>query len=1109
MNKADYTTNIGELNANVNGMESRVLVVTYTNGAKGTFEITVTAPEMAGITITNWDKTIGLGGVYNKDSVVIAAILGNGTTGQITVPGTVSISDVVTSVAGEVEFTVTYTTEAGATYTATAKVTVLSISRLEVSGVPAVVNRGEALDLSKMKVTAFFSDGSSRVVNVSEITTTTPDTSAGGNKAFTVKYLGFDQTVSYHVRSITSIKILSGSVNTALRAGYEVDVSGLILDITYSNGDREQKKASELTGVTYTGTGKGSTTFTVTFKYNENEKCSDSVSLTQITVTKISALNNTIPSLVMQGTKLDFSSMSLSVYYDNGEVYLVPLPEPGKDPVDPYLTVDYSGVDTSKPGSQAISFYYRDGISINHAYDALLGAGAINAAQYEVLKYNFDTSVNFTVRGIATVEIVAGTVYDKIYVGKTVDTSGISVKVTYDDGTYIYVNRNNTALTVYDSKDDIDTSKEGKVKLWVEFSGVRGSMDIEVEKMPETSGVIVGVLLPDTIVARESYKKNFLDYSPERPSNPYYVGDDNLFYFYLDVIELDENDNVVEKDGKKTPTAGKVYLVDGNTETELTGDNLALYVTVDYSKNSYDFTENAIGKTFRLEIRPDGTSENTSLKRSYSVTVVDGYNVYEAWELNVMTNVHRDITQKCFGADGMIYQDKVVDEFLLGKGVTRPATLASIVLHGNLDVKLSDIPPEYSYVDEKGVNQGLYNQLGVFHRELTTEQKEFKIYGNYFSVYSYSLPCVVPNNVANNTKDGGFSSSALFKSTLSSGACDYIRGKATKEAFSEFVVNIQDIATRDNDPNSNDQTASERHMRGLSCYKVGEMRVDMTAVNVEAFMTSVVCENMGSTLNLNKVKLYNAWQTHLFLWNQNEIQNTKEGEKAETWGYVPNLTVNINSSEITKCGGPVILAQAPNVDELYNRTCGVEVHVDEKLVSADDNKSKLSTYVTGQEAWFVAVGQTQIAAQVRAMSTTIGNGCGFTSTGHIQGVETVNMIMVAMGNNGTSLNGTTSNVLYSRDGKVVMQSHHPENKTTFQTTVRDNTIEYVIAQDPANYAPLRYAPLFETETGGLGYIDASMKCNPLNASLYTGDYITLYYTSLGANIMMEYYSVNP
>ena len=1039
------TTNIDEID--INSEEDKTLVVSY-NGEHGEFStnliISATAPELLEIEIRSWNKTIGLGGVYNKNSINVYASYGNETTEKVT---GFSVTDVATNVAGEVEFTVTYT-ENGTTAIATAKVQVLPIDKIEVSGIPTLVNKGEVLNTSAVKVLVTFSDNSTREVGISDgVTVSAADTTTGGDKELTVSYLGESAKFSYHVKAVSAISIFGGSVDSDLRNGYAVDYSGLILDITYTNGTNEQKKASELTGVTYSGTEVNATSFGVTY-----EGKTASMQLKLINIVSVSALNNTVPSTILQGATMLYNSMKLTVIYDNGDVYLV-----GND--DPKLSI--SQIDVNTPGTHAVTFTY----------------------------FGYSTSVNVLVKGVKSVEIIEG-ILTTINVGQQLDTSKILVRVMYTDGTYFYADITSPYLEI----GSIDTETEGTKTLVVKYQGIAGSIDIKVVKI-EIDGLIFGALLPDELVARESYKKNFKD-----SNSPYFVGDDNPFYFYLNVIQLDENDNVVDIDGKSIPTAVKVFLVNANgSETELTGDALTSMVAFNSANNSYDFTEAAIGKTFRLEIRPaDEKSyvDEASVTKSHTVTVVDGYNIYQAWELNVMTNVTRDITSKCFGEEGRISQVTVVDKFLKTKGVTRPTNLASIVLHCNLDVKQSDLPPEYFYVDDKGVNQGMFDHLGVFNRNLSTTEKQFEIYGNYFSVYSYNLPCVVPNGVANNDDD--YSSSDFFRVELFGECHTYIREKKTKEAFKEFSVNIRDIATRDNDPNSNDQSASERHMRGLACYEVSEAVVNMYNVNVDAYMTSMVVDNMGSTVNLDKVKFYNAWQGHLYLWSKNQHQIDKGGTKEDTWAYIPNLVVNINDSFLAKCGGPVILAQTPEVNEPCEKTCGTEVVV--------DKSSEIWTYVTGQEAWFVAVGQTQLAAQIRSMNPLIGEaigaGHGFTSKGYIQGVETINMVMVAMGNRGTSLEGTTPNASFTRDGVVGLMSHYPTNTTTFHTSKLDEIVTATGGQ----------APIFQTNKGGLAFINVKSDgvtpyCQPYNAEFYagTGDYITLHYVAMGAGIMMEYY----
>ena len=220
------TTNIDDID--INSEEDKTLVVSY-KGEHGEFstnlKISATAPELLGIEIRSWNQTIGLGGVYNKNSINVYASYGNETTEKVT---GFSVTDVVTSVAGTVEFTVSYT-EGEVTKTAKATVEVLPITKIEVSGIPALVNKGEALNTSAVKVLVTFSDSSTREVGISDgVTVSAADTTTGGNKELTVSYLGSEAKVSYHVKAVSEISIFGGSVARFLIFEMRIPGAGVI-----------------------------------------------------------------------------------------------------------------------------------------------------------------------------------------------------------------------------------------------------------------------------------------------------------------------------------------------------------------------------------------------------------------------------------------------------------------------------------------------------------------------------------------------------------------------------------------------------------------------------------------------------------------------------------------------------------------------------------------------------------------------------------------------------------------------------------------------------------------------------------------------------------------
>lgn len=1067
------TTNRDDLDIGSDG--DKVLIVTY-NGKYGTFGDTVTINlnlQLVGIEINNYQATVGFGQLYNKNSVVVRATYHNGTSRRLNSGYTVS--DVATTSAGDVTLTVTYEKN-GVEKTATVTVKVLAVKDLSISGMDSVVDVGATIDLTYAKVTVTFEDDTKAFVGIGAVEITKPDTATAGNKALTVSYGGKDVEIPCVVRGIQAIAIYGG-IGSKVNKGYAIDYLNLTLLITYTNGDTTVKAASDLDGVTYEGTGIAQTVGTMEFVVSYNGlTASKTITVVEenLQVDHISALNKTIPAVVFKdpGKFLSYDTFKLLVYYKNGEVALVPV-------TDTRVTVYPEKFSLGEAGIKAITFKFDDGTdAVPDDPNLPITSG----------RQTFDTVVNIWVKGVEKIEIVSGTVFDNVMEGKKLDTSGLQIKATYDDGSCEYVSITDHNLQVVEP----NTSVAGKATLTVSYRGATVTMDITV-KEPGTVSGIFGVLKPDELSARESYAKNFKD-----STSAYRVGDDNPYYFYLNVISLDAKDNIVEIDGKTVPTFARVFLGDKVDETkELKGSDLAKYVKFVSTDNSYDFTEEAVGKTFTIEARPEGAGYE-SMTKTHTVEVVNGWNIYNAWELNIITNVAQDINGK--------NQKEIVKSFLSAKGVTRPENLAGVVLHCNLDIKRQDIPADYfcEYVDKNGETQReFYDHFSVFNLGLTASQPTFNIYGNYFSIYSYNLPGVVPGGVANNGVEDPWSSSELFKLKLmyADVTGETAFGCFNENAFNDLKVNIQDIATRDNDPNSNDQTASERHIRGLICFKVGESETNMTNVNIEAYMTSVLVENANSTLNLDKVNFYNAWQGHLFLWNDNFYQRSSWGrnkEKDITDSDIQDLIVNIKDSSLTKCGGPVIIAQSAETNLACNTTNGSQVNV--------DAASDLHTYVTGQEAWFVATGQTPLAAQIKAMNYFVNgtnSGHGFTSMDKIKGVETINIVMVSMGT-GLSIDGSeTYNASYLQAGVPSLKMSRPDNKREiFQNPYLDQYKQLTAAEN--NGVP---APVFQTSGGGIAYSDGKLetgKCLGVQGDFASGKYITLYY--MGVGIMMEYYN---
>ena len=681
---------------------------------------------------------------------------------------------------------------------------------------------------------------------------------------------------------------------------------------------------------------------------------------------------------------------------------------------------------------------------------------------------------------VTSIKVKDGTYPKTLEVGETPDFSNIKVEVTLSDGTTKEVGITEVTLS------NIDTSTEGVKKLEVTYEGKTASVNITVGD-PEEDVFIAGIELPQNIVTRESYKNNFKD-----STLPYYVGDDNPYLFYVNVMMFDSNDDPVDVDSKTYPTSTRVFLIDDETsqETELTGDALTAMVVKDEANNTYDFTEAAIGKTFRLEIKP--LENYNGAPKSQVVRVVDGYNVYNAKELNLLTNQDDDVAGSAKEED--VSQIEAVNRFLAANGITRPQRLTGLILHQDLSITLDDIPSEYIFEYEKNgeKKKALYDNMYVYYHinrpDSETESSTFSFYGNYYSIYSYDIPNVVEKGVANN--EDAFSNGSLFRFS----AADYDDEFAEGYNHKNFTTNIIGLGLRDNNPHSNDQAAIDRHMLGLICIIASYQEVNVINTNIEAYTITMMPYNDDLTVNLDKVKFFNAWQGHLFIWNSNtvqdEITDSTSGQPREEY---QNIKINITDSTLAKCGGPVILSQNSNPGYEINSKSGADIVVDDKSV--------LYSYVTGQEAWFVGVGQSQLVMLIMSLDNQIANAASqagvpasFISNKKIQDVSTINMIYVNMGV-GTDVGGSSVQYggSFTRAGQTL------------------NTIKNNPWLDAYLGATGGAAPVFQSSAGGTAFSDGESSCYGIESgsigaptsNFFEGDYLSLYYMGIG--ILLDYY----
>ncbi len=916
----------------------------------------------------------------------------------------------------------------------------ISISIIS-SSIPTTVQKGAVIDTSTLQVAAVYQIGEkteTKLISAADLTIDMVDTSTAGEKTLTVSFEGKTATLKITVEEpphIIEISVKAGTINTTVEAGEELDLTEMEVYAIWSDGRREKLDNEDLETTLPDKDAEGDKQLVIKYTHDEFGEFETvlPISATPPSVTKIVVTPGYVNKVII-GDPYVTTGITVTAYYSNNTSELISNDQ-----------LEIVNIDTSSAGEKSLTVIYEGEIA----------------------------AVAVTVLGIKSVEIDKTTVNNgvtKIALNGTLDLSAIRVLVTYTDDTSATVSGN--ALTV----GAVDTSTTGDKDLTVSYKGVSASIKITVYQV----GDIYGAELPASLAAFETNAERFKDQSA-----PYMVGDDNPFIFRLELQVLDENFNLVTSLTGYT-SLSTVYLIENGKE-ELAGDT---YVSVNEVDNSFDFTDAAIGKTFRIETRPRyAEGMEADCTRSMTVLVVDGYNVTNAKELNLILNSDEEMHNQA-SYDQMTLASNFINANF-GPGYFEQYggnKLKGFVFHNDFRITTEDIPAEYLVKYTMGGVQkvGFDDHFSVYYRRLWAEAPTFDIYGNYFTLNTSQLPTVCENGSGYNTDE--YSSSEAFRFTADYRLYD-TEAEYTVYDPSNFKATIRNLAMRDNDPNVNDESVSARSMLGLIAIKNNNNELNVINTNIEAYMISMVPENDQTIVNLDKVNFFNAWQGHIFVWAGNTFQKDYGNKDAAPFASNTPMQITIKDSRLAKCGGPVILTQSGDPGEVCNSLSGVDIAV--------EGECEIWTYVTGQESWFTAVGRAADAALIVALNQPLaGTATGYsmpaaiaTTRPDMGDTQFVNFTVA-------TLSGVCS---YTVNGVEKMNNR--------ASTITDHQSSVLAA-----------APLFVSSNGGAGiYVGTPENPNvPLTApgtngtlsidqasKLFSGDYVTLIYG--GMSIMMEYF----
>ena len=472
--------------------------------------IKVNPVEVTGISInTAPDKTTYfVGETFDPTGLSLLVTYNNGETAVI--DSDYTLNTVNTSYAGAKTVRVTYEG-----YTTTTRITVVDIvmTSIEITKLPYVTTYfvGDAeFEADGIVVVAHYNNGDVAELDLGDLEFVGFDTSSVGNVTITVCYEDFEDTFEINVAepSIIGITIKNHPAKKSYFVGDEADYTGLKLIATYSNGTTaEISDGYSVSG--FDSETAGTKTLTVDY---EGMTANFTVEVKPIELTSIEIVTPAEKTEYFVGEEADYAGLTIKANYNNGTSAMVEgYTVSGFDSQtagQKTITVEYEGktvtftvnvkaielVSIVIATNPAKTEYYTNeafdstGLTLTATYNNGTTAtitegfavGAVDMATagtknvtvtYEGKTANF----NITVNALYVTNVDLNTMPNKTeyMIGELEDNTGLTLKVTYNDGSTKVVN---DGFTVF----GFDSSVKGTVTMMVEYEGYYVTYDVTI-----------------------------------------------------------------------------------------------------------------------------------------------------------------------------------------------------------------------------------------------------------------------------------------------------------------------------------------------------------------------------------------------------------------------------------------------------------------------------------------------------------------------------------------------------------------------------------------------------------------------------------------------------
>ncbi|MBQ3494111.1 MAG: bacterial Ig-like domain-containing protein [Clostridia bacterium] len=828
-------------------------------------------------------------------------------------------------------------------------------------------------------------------------------------------------------KKIDKIEVDLTSIKTEYYVGDTVEsFDNVKVYVVYEDETKEQieidDKDLDFSNISTQTAGKKTLTVTYKGEYTFNVE----INVTALAVTGIEVDETTIQKEYYVGETVTFAGTKITATYNNGSTAIIPVAD-----------VEFSAISTAEAGTQTLTVTYNGktdtveilikegyltGIEVDatdmkteyYVGETVSIAGAKITAIYNNGTKTLQTSevqvspVSTETAGTKTVTISYGAFSDDVEIlvkekvlesiavtpatvkteyikGEVADHSGVEIKATYEGDFVETVNVSDAVFT------GLDLTKSGYQTLTISFGGKSVDFDVTVYSTATDKIAPDDFEKPNFV---NTYNTNIAAGTTKFVDNTqkYAVGTDNAFKFLPEMRIYDAQLNATTITSYKSKVKVWEKLGEANY-SELTGGNLTKYVAVNDETSEFDFTEEAIGKVFKISVEPffhEGYEPIT-----FEFVVEQGYNVYTADELCVFDNVNGsgiwadfkaekglsnvNATGIILHADLALTAANIADGHLYKAGdLDRPAT-ADYNDAYKADTENNPEGKDLSTVDS------LRDYAFVYERKVA-HTDTFNFNANYFTIDGSKIP-LITNFEGDNDIDK-ITHSSLFR--FLGDEENYLKAvdEENKKAEGERQEVSKGVATMKNLYVSGNAHRTEKVWLagGIILVKVADQGL---VVNFE--------NNVTIKCGITYFSEHEA-ETNM----KNCIANDNFSSILYSFGQTKNTITNCS---FTKCGGPISIVAHASPDK----------NPDAYGVYTIDSESKLENWVSGQEGWFNILNAGGLVNGLKPLSSALYDGSkkladydliekakGFTKTEEIDGqeVELINAISVVMNGSG-------------------------------------------------------------------------------------------------------------